>query len=241
MSIGGSAAARACDKTIEKGRRIAAHLLEAAEADIVFESGTFTVAGTDRAIDIVAVAKAAYRAAALPPDIEPGLDETGVFTPQYWNWPTGVQICELEIDPDTGATEIVGFVCVDDVGTVINPLLLKAQMHGGIAQGIGQALMEDVVFDPASGQLVTGSLMDYCLPRADSLCNMEIISAPVPTRSNLIGAKGGGESGPTGALPATINAVVDALRPLGITDIEMPATPQRIWQAIRQAKAARAV
>jgi carbon-monoxide dehydrogenase large subunit len=240
MSIGGSAAVRACDKTLEKATRIAAHLLEAAETDIEFRDGAFVVAGTDRAVDLIEVAKAAYRPTTLPPDIEPGLDETGVFTPQYWNWPTGVQVCELEIDPDTGATDIVGFVCVDDVGTVINPLLLKAQMHGGIAQGIGQALMEDVVFDPASGQLVTGSLMDYCLPRADSLCSMEIISAPVPTRSNLIGAKGGGESGPTGALPATINAVVDALKPLGIAHIDMPATPQRIWQAIRHAKAARA-
>ena len=238
MSIGGSAIARACDKTVEKGKRIAAHLLEASEADIVFEDGTFAVAGTDRAIHLIEVAKAAFRPTALPPDIEPGLDETGVFTPQYWNWPTGVQVCELEIDPETGATEIVDFVCVDDVGTVINPLLLKAQMHGGIAQGIGQALMENVVFDPASGQLLTGSLMDYCLPRADGLCDMEIISAPMPTKSNPIGAKGGGESGPTGALPATMNAVVDALRPLGITHIDMPATPQRIWQAIRQANAA---
>ncbi len=241
MSIGGSAVVRACEKVIEKGRRIAAHVLEAAEADIEFRDGNFTVVGTDRTINIIDVARTAYKPAALPPEIEPGLDETGVFTPQYWNWPTGVQVCELEIDPETGTTEIVGFVCVDDVGTVINPLLLKAQMHGGIVQGIGQALMEDIVFDPDSGQLVTGSLMDYCLPRADTVGYMDIISAPVPTASNLIGAKGGGESGPTGALPATMNAVVDALRPLGIDHIDMPATPQRIWQAIRDAKATKAV
>jgi carbon-monoxide dehydrogenase large subunit len=235
-SIGGSAVVVACEKTLVKATRIAAHMLEAAEADIEFNEGIFTVAGTDRTIDLVEVAKTAYKPGALPADIEPGLDETGVFSPQYWNWPTGVQICELEIDPETGTTEIVDFVCVDDVGTVVNPLLLKAQMHGGIVQGIGQALMEDIVFDEDSGQLLTGSLMDYCLPRADDLCNMEIISAPVPTKSNLIGAKGGGESGPTGALPATINAVVDALSPLGVTHIEMPATPQRIWQTIQDVK-----
>ena len=177
------------------------------------------------------VAAAAFSPARLPPDIEPGLNEIGTFAPQYWNWPTGVQICEVEIDPDTGETDIVNFICVDDVGTVINPLLLKAQMHGGIAQGIGQALMEDIVYD-SDGQLISGSLMDYCLPRADTLCDMEIISAPTITKSNLIGAKGGGESGPTGALPAAINAVVDALKPLGIDHIDMPATPHRIWRAI---------
>jgi len=234
-AIGGSAATRACEKIIAKATRIAAHVLEASEEDIEFADGAFTVAGTDRAISLVEVAKTAFKPTALPPDIEPGMDETGVFTPQYWNWPTGVQICELEIDPDTGVTEIVNFVCIDDVGTVINPLLLKAQMHGGILQGVGQALMEDIVFDPASGQLITGSFMDYCMPRASDICNMEIISAPIPTASNLIGAKGGGESGPTGALPATINAVVDALKPLGVDHIDMPATPEKIWRTIRNA------
>ena len=234
MSIGGSAVSLACYKTIEKGKRIAAHLMEAAEADIEFADGTFSVIGTDRTLGILDISSAAFSPAKLPPDIEPGLNEIGTFTPQYWNWPTGVQICEAEIDPDTGETDIVNFVCVDDVGTVINPLLLKAQMHGGIAQGIGQALMEDIVYD-SDGQLISGSLMDYCLPRADTLCDMEIISAPTITNSNLIGAKGGGESGPTGALPAAINAVVDALKPLGIDHIDMPATPHRIWQTIREA------
>ena len=144
MSIGGSAVSLACDKTLEKASRIAAHLLEAAETDIEFQDGEFTVGGTDRSINFIEVALAAFNAAALPPDIEPGLNEIGTFAPQYWNWPTGVQVCELEIDPETGETEIVNFVCVDDVGTVINPLLLKAQMHGGIVQGIGQALMENI-------------------------------------------------------------------------------------------------
>jgi len=234
-AIGGSAAALACDKIIAKATQIAAHVLEASEADIEFNDGLFAVAGTDRTITLVDVVKTAYKATALPPDIEPGLDETGMFTPQYWNWPTGVQACELEIDPDTGTTDIVKFICIDDVGTVINPLLLKAQMHGGILQGVGQALMEDIVFDPDSGQLITGSFMDYCMPRAGDICNMEIISAPIPTASNLIGAKGGGESGPTGALPATINAVVDALKPLGVEHIDMPATPEKIWQTIQNA------
>ena len=239
MSIGGSAVALACDKTIAKATTIAAHLLEAAEADLELEEGVFTVAGTDRSKTIIEVAKAAFSASAIPAEIEPGLNEIGTFTPQYWNWPTGVQICELEIDPDTGTTNIVNFVCVDDVGTVVNPMLLKAQMHGGIIQGVGQALMEDIVYDE-TGQLISGSLMDYCVPRADGMCFMEIISAPVPTASNLIGAKGGGESGPTGALPATINAVVDALKPLDVAHIDMPATPHRIWQTIEKAKAAQA-
>ena len=234
-SIGGSAAALACSKTIDKGRRIAAHLFETAESDIEFTSGNFIVTGTDRQISLIEVAQKSFQASSMPPDIEPGLDEQGVFKPEYWNWPTGVQVCEVEIDPETGTTEIVNFVCVDDVGTVINPLLLKAQMHGGIAQGIGQALMENIHFDGVSGQLLTGSLMDYCMPRADDFCYMDIISAPTITASNLIGAKGGGESGPTGALPATINAIINALRPLGIDHIDMPATPHRIWQAIQAA------
>jgi len=239
MSIGGSAVSLACDKTIEKAKRIAAHLLESAVDDIDFADGEFAVGGTDRSVTILEVAAAAFRPGAMPADIEPGLYEVGTFAPQYWNWPTGVQVCELEIDPETGETQIVNFVCVDDVGTVVNPMLLKAQMHGGIVQGIGQALVEDIVYD-ADGQLITGSLMDYCLPRADDICNMDIISAPTITSSNLIGAKGGGESGPTGALPATINAVVDALKPLGVNHIDMPATPQRIWQAIQTAKASAA-
>ncbi len=239
MSIGGSAVSLACDKTIEKAKRIAAHLLESAVDDIDFADGEFAVGGTDRSVTILEVAAAAFRPGAMPADIEPGLYEVGTFAPQYWNWPTGVQVCELEIDPETGETQIVNFVCVDDVGTVVNPMLLKAQMHGGIVQGIGQALVEDIVYD-ADGQLITGSLMDYCLPRADDTCNMDIISAPTITGSNLIGAKGGGESGPTGALPATINAVVDALKPLGVNHIDMPATPQRIWQAIQTAKASAA-
>ena len=238
MSIGGSAAALASDKTVEKARKIAAHLLEAAEEDVGFEDGKFTVRGTDRTLPFLDVAKAAFNPAKLPDGVEPGLSESASFAPKYWNWPTGVQVCELEIDPETGATEIVNFVCVDDVGTVINPLLLKAQMHGGILQGIGQALMEDVAYD-ADGQLLSGTLMDYCLPRADDVCYMEIVSAPVPTASNPVGAKGGGESGPTGALPAAIAAVADALKPLGIDHVEMPATPMRIWRAIRDSRSAK--
>ena len=180
MSIGGSAVSLACDKTIEKAKRIAAHLLESAVDDIDFADGEFAVGGTDRSVTILEVAAAAFRPGAMPADIEPGLYEVGTFAPQYWNWPTGVQVCELEIDPETGETQIVNFVCVDDVGTVVNPMLLKAQMHGGIVQGIGQALVEDIVYD-ADGQLITGSLMDYCLPRADDTCNMDIISAPTIT------------------------------------------------------------
>jgi carbon-monoxide dehydrogenase large subunit len=234
-SIGGSACALAAEKIVQKASRIAAHMMEAADSDIEFADGVFTVAGTDRSVTIWDVARTAHKPGAMPADIELGLDERGVFAPNYWNWPTGVQVCEVEIDPETGVVTLENMVCVDDVGTVINPLLLKAQMHGGIAQGLGQALMEDVAFDPATGQLLTGSLMDYAMPRADDLCHMEIVSAPQPTTSNPIGAKGGGESGPTGALPAAINAVVNALQPLGIDHIDMPATPQRVWAAIRAA------
>ena len=233
VSIGGSAVSLACDKTIKKGKKIAAYMLEADERDLGFSDGKFFVRGTDRSLCFMDVAKAAFVPAYLPPGVEPALNEIGTFVPKYWNWPTGVQVCELEIDPETGQTAILNFVCVDDVGTVINPMLLKAQMHGGIVQGIGQALMENIVYD-LDGQLVTGSLMDYCLPRADDLCEMQIISEPTITASNLIGAKGGGESGPTGALPATMNAVINALQPLGVMHLDMPTTPYRIWQAIRE-------
>jgi aerobic carbon-monoxide dehydrogenase large subunit len=238
--IGGSALWMAADKVIAKGKRIAAHLLEAADADIEFaigdNGGNFAVAGTDRRISITDVAKASFQAARLPRDLEGGLYETGTFSPDDNTYPNGCHVCEVEIDPDTGALEIVRYVVIDDVGTVVNPLGLKGQIHGGVAQGLGQALMEQVVYDRESGQNLTGSFMDYAMPRADVMPYMEIHSNPVPTKRNPLGAKGAGEAGTVGALPSIVNAVIDALAPLGVKSLEMPATPARIWQAIRAAR-----
>ena len=235
--IGGSALWMAADKVIAKGRKIAAHLLEAAEADIEFSDGNFAVAGTDRRLTITDVAKASFQAARLPKELEGGLYETGTFAPEDNTYPNGCHVCEVEIDPETGALEIVRYVVIDDVGTVVNPIGLKGQIHGGVAQGLGQALMEQVVYDPDSGQNLTGSFMDYAMPRADVMPYMEIHSNPVPTKRNPLGAKGAGEAGTVGALPSIVNAIIDALSPLGVKSLEMPATPARVWQAIRDARA----
>jgi carbon-monoxide dehydrogenase large subunit len=212
-------------------------MLEAAEADIEFSEGDFTVAGTDRKVTIRDVAKAAANPASLPDDMEPGLTAQAAYSAKAMNFPNGCHAVELEIDPDTGTVEIVKYSVVDDVGTVMNPLLLKGQIQGGVAQGLGQALMEDIAFDRESGQMVTGSFMDYAMPRADDMTYIDIVSNPVPTKSNPLGVKGAGEAGTVGALPAITNAIVDALSPLGVRHIEMPATPERIWRAIREAKA----
>ena len=235
--IGGTALWLAADKVIAKGKRIAARLLEAAPDDITFADGTFAVVGTDRAVALRDVARAAFQPAQLPPGLEPGLYETGTFAPPADTWPNGCHICEVEVDPDSGAVTLVSYVIVDDVGTVINPLTLKGQIHGGVAQGAGQALMEQVVYDQDSGQLLTASFMDYAMPRADTLPDVRIESHPVPTRLNPLGAKGAGEAGTVGALPAVMNAVVDALAPLGVLGLDMPASSARVWEAIRTARA----
>ncbi len=235
--IGGTALWMAADKVIAKGRKIAARLLEAADADIVFADGRFGVRGTDRGVALKEVARAAFQPAQLPPGLEPGLYETGTFSPTQDTWPNGCHVCEVEIDPDTGAVALVAYVIVDDVGTVINPLTLKGQIHGGVAQGVGQALMEQVVYDAESGQLLTASFMDYAMPRADTLPDLHIESNPVPTKLNPLGAKGAGEAGTVGALPAVMNAVLDALAPHGVRQLDMPATSERVWHALRAAAA----
>ncbi len=237
--IGGTALWTAADKVIAKGRKIAAKMLEAAEGDIAFGDGKFSVVGTDRALALKEVARAAFQPAQLPSGLEPGLYETGTFAPKQATWPNGCHVCEVEVDPDTGSVALVGYVIADDVGTVINPITLKGQIHGGVAQGVGQALMEQVVYEPGSGQLLTASFMEYALPRADTFCDMVIESHPVPTKLNPLGAKGAGEAGTVGALPAVINAVMDALAPLGVRDLDMPASSDRVWQAIQDAKANR--
>jgi aerobic carbon-monoxide dehydrogenase large subunit len=233
--IGGTAVTMAAEKIIAKAKKLAAHLLEAAEADVKFEGGRFTIEGTDRALSLKEVAKAAFLPNKLPKGMEPGLYETGTFSPPQDTFPNGSHLCEVEIDPDTGRVELVKYTVVDDVGTVINPKLLKGQIHGGVAQGVGQALMERVVYDPRSGQLLSASFMDYAMPRADDFGAIEIESAPVPTKLNPLGAKGAGEAGTVGALPAVMLAVLDALAPLGVTALDMPATPERVWQAIKRA------
>ena len=235
--IGGSAAVLAAGKIIAKGKKIAAHIFEAAEADIEFAKGTFAVAGTDKRMPIKEIARAAFTPGRIPKGMEPGLFETAVFEPTAQTFPYGTHICELEIDEDTGKIAILRYLAVDDVGTVINELTLQGQVHGGVAQGIGQAISEHIVYDPKSGQLLSGSFMDYGMPRADDLCAIEVDEHTVPTKINPLGAKGAGEAGTVGALPVVMNAALDALSPLGIRHIEMPLTPERVWRAIRQARA----
>jgi len=226
----------AADKIIAKARKLAAHLLEAAEADIEFavgdDGGNFTVAGTDRRLALSEVAKAAFRANNLPPGLEGGLYETGTFAPADFTYPNGSHVCEVEIDGETGQLDILNYVVVDDVGTVVNPVGLKGQIHGGVMQGLGQAVMEQVVYDRESGQMLSGSFMDYAMPRADALPAISVTSNPVPTKRNPLGAKGAGEAGTVGALPAIVNAVMDALSPLGVKNLDMPTTSARIWRAM---------
>ncbi|HUG37104.1 MAG TPA: xanthine dehydrogenase family protein molybdopterin-binding subunit [Candidatus Limnocylindrales bacterium] len=234
--IGGTALWMAADKVIAKARKIAAKMLEAAEADLAFADGKFSVVGTDKAVTLREVARAAFQPAQLPKGVEPGLYETGTFSPSAATWPNGCHVCEAEVDPDTGVVTLVSYAIVDDVGTVINPLTLKGQIHGGVVQGVGQALMEQVIYDDETGQLLTASFMEYGMPRADDLCDMVIESHPVPTKLNPLGAKGAGEAGTVGALPAVMNAVMDALAPLGVRTLDMPATGPRVWQAIQSVR-----
>ncbi|HEY1430205.1 MAG TPA: xanthine dehydrogenase family protein molybdopterin-binding subunit [Stellaceae bacterium] len=235
IPVGGASLVQAADKLITKGRRIAAHLFEAAEADVDFADGVFSVTGTDRRLGIEEIARAAFDPARQAPGVEPGFDESGHFTPPQPTFPNGCHVCEVEIEPDTGHIEIVRYLVVDDFGTVINPLLLAGQVQGGVAQGVGQAMLERTVFDRETGQLLTGSLTDYCLARAEDLPAIEFAYNVVPCRTNPLGVKGAGEAGAIGAPPALVNAVVDALAELGIEHLDMPLTPERVWAAIQAA------
>ncbi len=233
----GSAVHNAAEKIIEKGKKIAAHMLEAASDDIEFGSGMFKVAGTDRQVSLTDVAKTAFNKSKLPPEIEPGLYEHGEFgmgQGQRPTYPNGCHLAEVEIDKETGEVEIVRYTAVDDAGTILNPILFDGQVHGGIVQGAGQILMENVNYDPESGQLLSGSFMDYCMPRAGDFCDFNIAANEVPTGRNPLGVKGVGESGTVGALPAVMNAVNDALHRAGAPTVEMPATPQLVWKALHQ-------
>jgi carbon-monoxide dehydrogenase large subunit len=234
-TVGGSALRVAADAVIDKGKRFAAFLLETSPDDIVFGEGRFQVAGTDRGVPLTEVAKAAHRPAHLPRELGVGLDASGSFSAEPPSFPNGCHICEVEIDPETGAVHIDRYTAIDDVGRVINPLIVHGQVHGGLAQGIGQALLEHARFDDA-GQPVTASLVDYAVPRASDLPPFTVDCHEVPCRTNPVGVKGTGEAGTVGAPPAAINAILDALRPLGVTHIDMPATPERVWRAIAAAR-----
>lgn len=235
VPIGGVAVTRAAEALIEKGKRLAAHLLEAATADVEFAEGRFTIVGTDRSVGLQEVAAKAH-AGQVPDGETPELDGDGRFKPPAATFPNGTHIVELEVDPDTGGVTLERYIVVDDFGAVVNPLMLAGQVHGGIAQGAGQALIEEAAYDPESGQLLTGSFMDYGMPRADLLPQIEFHLRNVPCTTNPLGIKGAGEAGAIGAPPAVINGLIDALRPYGITHIDMPATPHKIWRAIQAAQ-----
>jgi len=241
VAVGGTALVKALDKIINKSKKIAAHMLEAAEADIEYKDGVFKVAGTDKNLTMAQIAFSAYVPHNYPlAELEPGLDETAFYDPTNFTYPAGSHICELEVDAQTGVVEIVKFVAVDDFGKVINPMIVEGQVHGGLAQGIGQALFEGCVYDRESGQLITGSYMDYCMPRADDLPSFTVGMKETPCTHNPLGVKGCGEAGAIGSPAAVINAIIDALAPLGVTHIDMPATPARVWDAINKAKNTRA-
>ncbi len=235
VMIGGSALKAAADALVEKARPLAAHLMEAAPADVVFKDGKFGVVGTDRAMPLIDVAKAFYRPVGLPKQFGIGLEASGAYSADPQNFPNGAHACEVEVDPDTGETTIDRYVVVDDVGRVINPLICEGQIQGGLAQGIGQALFEHVVYDRESGQLMSSTFADYCMPRSDHLPPFTTDFHDVPCRTNPLGVKGVGEAGSVGAPPTVINAILDALRPLGVDHIDMPATPARIWESVQRA------
>ena len=231
-AMAGSAFHLAAEKIITKARAIAAHMLQVQPDDLRYDEGVFSTSKTNRTLSMKELAAAALEPKNLPKDMEAGLFANAVYSAPVANYPNGVHICELEIDRDTGQVQIVRYHVVDDVGTVINPLLMHGQVQGGIAQGVGQALMEDIHFD-AEGQLVTASFQDYAMPHAHDLCDIEVDANPVPTKTNPLGVKGVGEAGCVGALPAVVNALVDALSEFGVRHIEMPATPERVWRAMQ--------
>jgi carbon-monoxide dehydrogenase large subunit len=237
LAVGGTAIVKALDKVIAKGKKIAAHLLEASDADIEFSNGEFKVAGTDRKKTFGEIALTAYVPHNYPLDkLEPGLNENAFYDPTNFTFPAGTYVCEVEVDPATGHTRIDRFTACDDFGNVVNPMIVEGQVHGGLAQGIGQALTEGCVYDK-DGQLLTGSYMDYAMPRADDLCHFSVETVKgTPCTHNPLGVKGCGEAGAIGSTPAVINAIVDALAPLGVRDIAMPASPYSVWKAIRAAK-----
>jgi aerobic carbon-monoxide dehydrogenase large subunit len=235
LAVGGVAPYHATEKVKAKARKIAAHQLEVAEDDLEYERGRFTVKGTDKAMSVTEAALAAWAAHNLPDDVEPGLEATAVYDPPNFSWPAGCHIAVVEVDTETGAVDLTRYVAVDDVGTVINPMIVDGQVHGGIAQGVAQALYEEAVYDE-EGNLVTGSMTNYLVPSAVELPNFELERTENPSPTNPMGVKGVGETGTIASPAAVMNAVVDALSPFGVGDIEMPANPERVWTAIQEGK-----
>jgi aerobic carbon-monoxide dehydrogenase large subunit len=237
ISVGGAAIMKALDKIETKAKKIAAHLMEAGDGDVEFSNGEFRIKGTDKKVTFGQVALTAYVPHNYPLDkLEPGLNETAFYDPTNFTFPAGTYICEVEVDPATGVVRIDRFTAVDDFGTIINPMIVEGQVHGGVGQGIGQALLEQCVYDKESGQLLTGSFMDYAMPRADDFPTFKLDTVCTPCTHNPLGTKGCGEAGAIGSPPAVINAVLDALKDLGVRDIDMPATPNRVWETIQAAK-----
>ena len=234
LAVGGSAIYKSIDKVIEKGTKIAAHLLEAAEDDLVFAEGKWTVKGTDKSVAFGDVSLTAYVPHNYPEGLEPGLDFSSFYDPANFTYPFGAHIAIVEIDTETGKVKLDRFIAVDDVGNVINPMIVDGQIHGGLAQGIGQALQEGTIYDE-SGQLMNASYMDYCMPRADDLPNFEIDRTVTPCPHNPLGVKGAGEAGCIGSTPAVVNAVMDALAPYGIHDVQMPVTSEKVWNILNDA------
>jgi aerobic carbon-monoxide dehydrogenase large subunit len=239
MHVGGNALKNASDGIIDKAKPMAAMMMEAAAGDIEFKDGSFRIVGTDRSMKLTDVAKGFYRPAHLPAQFDVGLEASGTFAAEPPNYPNGCHVCEVEVDPETGHVTLDRYAAVDDVGKIMNYLLCEGQIHGGVAQGVGQALMEAIVFD-SDGQLITGSFQDYAMPRAEDFPQLLSELTEVPATTNPLGVKGAGEAGATGAPPAVIGAILDALKPLGIEHIDMPATSSRVWTAINAQKATRA-
>ena len=237
LAVGGEAILRAANKIVDKGKKIAAHILEASEADIEFADGSYTVTGTDKAMAFGEVALAAYVPHNFPHEtLEPGLEESAFYDPLNFTFPGGCHVCEVDVDPDTGVVDVVNFTAIDDVGRVINPMIVEGQVHGGVTQGIGQALLENAVYDE-NGQLLSGSYMDYTMPRADDVPSYHVSTEETLCAHNSLGVKGVGEVGAIGSTPAVINAVVDALAEKGVTDVPLPASPQNVWRALQEAGA----
>ena len=238
MPVGGSSVKVCAGRIVEKAKKIAAEMMEVAAEDIAYEGGSFIVPGTEIApLAFANVARMAYLGHVLPDELEPGLDETLFYNPTGMGAPSGVHVAYVEVDPETGTVEILDYVAVDDAGTIINPLLATGQIHGGVVQGIGQALYEEVCYDRDTGQLLIGSLLDYAVPHADSLPNIRSQFQETPSPTNPLGVKGIGESGSIGAPPTIVHAVLDALVPFGIAHLDMPLTPQKIWAAIQRKRA----
>ena len=236
MHMGGAALVKAMDAALAKARRLAAHLLQASGDDLDYDKGRFIVRGTSRGIGLSELARSAQDAANLPEGMSPeagkGLGEHVLNITDVFTFPSGCHVAEVEIDPETGGCELLRYTAVDDYGRLINPMLTEGQVQGGVAQGIGQAMMEHTVYDKESGQLLSGSLMDYALPRADDLPAFDIVLIERPTAANPLGVKGSGQAGCIGAPQTIMAAVLDALRPAGVTALDMPATPERVWRAL---------